>query len=184
MAIVLIRFVPVALSRRLGARAQDEDKRCPITNTCDGSPFATWRQSGAVADRDSSRSSFPPRCAIYETRPGCFCRSFFPSLSLPFSLILSFTYRHRRRRAAAFCEFWRGCSGHGRRRMPFSFRLHSRSSFDRDASWLTKLNLTDRTDIRTESKISSLLRSHVPGFLFLFFSILYFNFFGIIRFQI
>lgn len=107
--------------------------------------------------------------ALY-TRPGRVASAvFLSSPPLPFSLILSFTYRHRRHRAAAFCEFWRGCSGHGRRRMPFSFRLRSRSSFDRDASWLTKLNLTDRTDIRTESKISSFLRSHAPGSLFSLF---------------
>lgn len=55
VAIVLIRFVPVALSRQNCERRPDEDKRCPITNTCDvGRSFG--RSVGRSVERTNGRT--------------------------------------------------------------------------------------------------------------------------------
>lgn len=145
MAIVLIRFVPVALSRRLaiarhGRRTRIKDAQSRTLATVRPSRRDVRAAQSPTVIRHGLVSHLAA-LYVYETsRLGCSCHSFFLSLSPSFLFYPSPPSRRRRRRrrrrrqAAAFREFWRGCSGHGRRRMPFSFRLHSRSSFDRDAS--------------------------------------------------
>lgn len=153
MAIVLIRFVPVALSRRWPiareARPQDEDERCPITNTCD-TVRPSRRDVRAAQSPAVIRHGlvFPPRRAVRERPSFSTVLSFFPFFLSSFPPLFAAFCRRRRQAkrseakpsrakpAAAFRErvLARMQRPRTRRRMPFSFRLHSRSSFDRDAS--------------------------------------------------